>query len=260
MATTAISRIKNCKQCGHATTRPQYCSVKCSQIARDRRLGVQAWADRYPERAERICVVCSSKFKRKTEGRDAGLCCSRQCGFVYVAWRGERMRKVSQAKAEFRRWARRNKAITNKKIEKQRLKIARAQRPCKMCGLPIGYKRTSTRQSDYCSKRCYMQTAESKQLRRTYRLRRKMQKRVLTIETVNPIRVFERDGWICHLCGGMTIKDKRGTYHPKAPELDHIIPISKGGPHSYANTACAHRACNAAKGDSIAGQASLLAA
>jgi 5-methylcytosine-specific restriction endonuclease McrA len=72
--------------------------------------------------------------------------------------------------------------------------------------------------------------------------------------------VFARDGWLCHICGGRTDKARRGTYHPNAPELDHIVPLAKGGAHSYANTACAHRKCNAAKSDTIMGQPSLLAA
>lgn len=71
---------------------------------------------------------------------------------------------------------------------------------------------------------------------------------------LDPFRVFERDGWRCHLCGVKTLKSKRGTDHPKAPELEHIIPISKGGAHSYQNTACSCRQCNRAKRDKVMGQ------
>ena len=71
---------------------------------------------------------------------------------------------------------------------------------------------------------------------------------------LDPFKVFERDGWKCHLCGVKTMKSKRGTDHPKAPELDHILPISKGGAHTYANTACSCRACNRTKRDKPMGQ------
>ena len=74
------------------------------------------------------------------------------------------------------------------------------------------------------------------------------------VETVDPLGVFERDGWRCQLCGARTPKERRGTYHDRAPELDHILPLSKGGEHSYANTQCACRRCNHGKGAEPMGQ------
>lgn len=71
-------------------------------------------------------------------------------------------------------------------------------------------------------------------------------------------RVFERDGYRCQLCGTKTLKAKRGSYHPKAPELDHIVPLAQGGEHSYRNTQCACRACNVAKRDGAGGQLLLI--
>lgn len=70
-------------------------------------------------------------------------------------------------------------------------------------------------------------------------------------EVVNPYKVFARDGWMCRLCGVSTPRAKRGTYDADAPELDHVVPLSKGGPHTYANTQCACRRCNGAKSDAL---------
>ncbi|WP_413247018.1 HNH endonuclease [Sphingomonas sp. 1P06PA] len=69
--------------------------------------------------------------------------------------------------------------------------------------------------------------------------------------------MFERDGWRCHLCHRSTPKRLRGSYKPSAPELDHIVPLAKGGSHTRANTACACRQCNGAKSDRVYGQPSL---
>lgn len=91
-------------------------------------------------------------------------------------------------------------------------------------------------------------------MKRAHRLKRKAKQRAVTVETVDPIKVFDRDGWRCQLCGVKTPKAKRGTYQPTAPELDHIVPIGKGGEHSYRNTQCACRQCNAAKSDTPRGQ------
>jgi len=138
--------------------------------------------------------------------------------------------------------------------------IHRATAPCLACALPIGAKRARVSTTAYCSVKCVQTQPHYAESKRVARLKGKARKRAATVESVSPTRVFERDGWMCHLCGGKTLKDKRGTYHPKAPELDHIVPLSKGGEHSYRNTACAHRKCNAAKSDTIMGQPSLLAA
>lgn len=93
-----------------------------------------------------------------------------------------------------------------------------------------------------------------RQSKNTARLARKMRERAASVEAVNPIAVLSRDKWRCQLCGVKTPKALRGTSKPNAPELDHIIPISKGGEHSYRNTQCACRACNAVKGDRPLGQ------
>lgn len=79
-----------------------------------------------------------------------------------------------------------------------------------------------------------------------------------TVEKVDPFAVFDRDGWRCRICERATPKEKRGSYDDDAPELDHIIPLSKGGEHSYRNTQCTCRKCNAIKSDS-AGRQMLLA-
>lgn len=76
---------------------------------------------------------------------------------------------------------------------------------------------------------------------------RRVKQRLQTIEKVDSLVVLDRDGWICQICGKPTPKSLRGTGHADAPEVDHIIPIARGGEHSYANTQCACRQCNRGK-------------
>lgn len=59
--------------------------------------------------------------------------------------------------------------------------------------------------------------------------------------------VFERDGWRCRFCGIETPEALRGTVEHNAPELDHVVPLARGGQHSYDNTQCLCRACNGFK-------------
>lgn len=82
---------------------------------------------------------------------------------------------------------------------------------------------------------------------------------MVEVESVNPIVVFERDKWTCQECGIKTPRKLRGAMVPNAPELDHIMPISLGGAHSYMNTQCLCRKCNGAKSATPPVQPSLFA-
>lgn len=64
------------------------------------------------------------------------------------------------------------------------------------------------------------------------------------------VGVYERDGWVCQLCGGPIPKDV-GPNDPQAPTLDHIIPQSWMliPDHSPSNLQTAHRGCNSRKRD-----------
>lgn len=70
----------------------------------------------------------------------------------------------------------------------------------------------------------------------------------------NVMRVFERDKWRCRLCGVATPKRLRGTQDPRAPEIDHILPLSAGGAHLIENCQCSCRQCNNIKSARPAGQ------
>jgi 5-methylcytosine-specific restriction endonuclease McrA len=75
---------------------------------------------------------------------------------------------------------------------------------------------------------------------------------------IKPEIVFARDKWRCQLCKVRTPKRLRGTTHPRAPELDHIVPIAAGGDHTWNNVQCACRKCNGEKGSAPAGQLLLI--
>jgi 5-methylcytosine-specific restriction endonuclease McrA len=98
--------------------------------------------------------------------------------------------------------------------------------------------------SGYCN-RCQDRrwAADSRHKRRVWKARAQ------ATEVISPEVVFKRDGYRCRICGGKT----RGKHpNPKAPTIDHIVPLSKGGDHSYLNVQCAHWDCNTRKGDRAA--------
>jgi hypothetical protein len=80
--------------------------------------------------------------------------------------------------------------------------------------------------------------------------RRRLRLESQKVEFVNPLKVFNRDKWICQLCNHPVSKIRDRRFIDIA-SLDHIIPISKGGEHSYANTQLAHLSCNIRKGNRV---------
>lgn len=60
-------------------------------------------------------------------------------------------------------------------------------------------------------------------------------------EKIDSEAVYKRDGGICGICGKFVQK--------KEFSIDHIIPISKGGSHTYDNVQTAHLNCNIARGN-----------
>jgi hypothetical protein len=103
------------------------------------------------------------------------------------------------------------------------------------------------------NKRKYNQTFKGK--RAAYRashIRRSLAVNA-TIEQFNPHEVLIRDGYICQLCGIKTNPHLKNHNHPKYPNLDHIVPLSKGGEHSRKNTQCLCHRCNCQKGNSGVG-------
>lgn len=222
---------QECRHCGKSytptSTQSMYCSKAC---------GRAAWNKANPEKAQargmpRYCRVRTSECK--------------QCGTTFVA----RRRRELCSRACIRAW---NADRARMRAEGSHQAEPRQCRECEATFTPkYGDKRRS-----FCSSRCL-----SRHYRRIRRSKERARLRAAQVEPVNPVAVFERDGWRCQICGKDTPRARRGTRYPNAPELDHRIPLSRGGEHSYANTQCACRRCNHAKGNaSEVGQLPLLAA
>lgn len=109
---------------------------------------------------------------------------------------------------------------------------------CRLHALKATRKRARNSASGVASRRA--DKKKRKALRRA--------RQAIRAESIDPIAVFERDSWRCHLCGRHTPRNLRGTYDDEAPELDHLITLAEGGSHTWDNVACACRRCNGLKG------------
>ena len=59
--------------------------------------------------------------------------------------------------------------------------------------------------------------------------------------------VFERDGWVCQICGD-PVDGSLEHPDPMSATVDHIVPLALGGADVFANVQLAHFHCNCVKG------------
>ena len=56
-----------------------------------------------------------------------------------------------------------------------------------------------------------------------------------------------RNGWNCGLCG-RPVDSSLPSMTAMGATVDHIVPLKRGGTHTWSNVQLAHRTCNARKG------------
>lgn len=70
--------------------------------------------------------------------------------------------------------------------------------------------------------------------------RRRVRLREQAVETVDYSAVYVRDNGTCYLCGHFALREE--------VHFDHVVPLARGGAHSYENVRVAHALCNLRKG------------
>lgn len=223
-----------CRQCGTLfhpleTKKNKYCSHACAYEGLRQDRGIErlrrqaARPGPYKRIYLRNCKMCSKAFYGRTKKTPF---CSHDC----------KKKNARQQSFEYN----------------ARLKVVKPVN-CKECGVVFVAQYGDGRRT-YCSHKC-----SAKAARRINKPKRRALLRAVSVESVDPLKVFDRDGWRCQICHRPTPKRLRGSIDERAPELDHIVPLARGGEHSYRNTQCACRKCNASKGAKPYGQLLLIA-
>lgn len=127
---------------------------------------------------------------------------------------------------------------------------------CHECGALICWKAPKAFCSSACSSRGRGRLDYARNPERFKRAahRRRARIKEAFVEDVDATKVYERDKWMCHICGKKVRKKPRFPRDPHMASLDHLIPLDLGGAHSYANVACAHLRCNLKKHTSATGE------
>lgn len=202
---------------------PTYCSRGCAaklhaQAKReDGRWDARLAAARANTKAKnqgRICIVCGGTFEAATSSKKY---CSKRCSSKSTRHRAKERGGCADA------------GCTNGVLAKG------------LCS--THYNRTFHPGSQ---KRC---PGDPERRRRALRIKtqvRRARMRGAEAEVVDRDRVGDRDGWKCGICH-RRINRSLAYPHPRSPSLDHVIPISEGGPHTYANSRISHLSCNLAR-------------
>lgn len=78
--------------------------------------------------------------------------------------------------------------------------------------------------------------------------KRQHRKRSTQVQPIRNTDVFERDNWICGICGS-AVDPELSWPDPRCATLDHIVPLSLGGDHIWENVRLAHARCNSRRGN-----------
>jgi 5-methylcytosine-specific restriction endonuclease McrA len=105
--------------------------------------------------------------------------------------------------------------------------------------------------SNKCAQRAYKKANRKpepwNERRKARYQRRRARKLQLPADLIRPRDVFERDAWVCGLCGD-PVSEGVAWPDPLSASLDHVTPLSKGGHHVLENVQLAHLSCNVQKG------------
>lgn len=80
--------------------------------------------------------------------------------------------------------------------------------------------------------------------------RRRIARRAIGSERFTDREIFERDGWVCGICGD-DVDPTLAFPHLMSPSLDHRRPLALGGTHTRRNAQCSHFLCNSRKSNRL---------
>lgn len=247
----------------------KYCSIKCKKFGM------------YPQLVgdeKKQCLDCKRVLDRSEYRRDKRGKILARCAECHRKYDNQNKKKYKDRIVEYAKKYRENNL--KNKIKEGLLSLVT---PCKCVTCGKGFVKKGTKSSEFCSKECFVRKVFvkkevervckscgamfigkhpgncldcrnkiTKQYAKAYKKKRKASVRTAATQLVIDRKVFDRDKWRCKSCNCKV--QKENMYADNAAEVDHIVPISLGGPHSYSNTQTLCRRCNGAKSNKYSGQ------
>ena len=237
-----------CLACGLEVTRrpseiPASGRVFCSVPCRNRYIGTRNYPPSHARKG-RTCEACGGTYDATYAEQRT---CSRRCGAIInsgprrVIWPSTRIYfgQCPTCSTWFSTRDPRKTYCTG--LCWDRAKRRKAAHPCIKCG-----KGSLLGARTLCDN-CRQQIRAERRYKDKKR-RRALIKGATEVERISLSEIAVRDRGVCGLCGKRVAMTKSAP-HPKAPSLDHIVPLAEGGQHVKANVQLAHLGCNVRKRD-----------
>ena len=178
-------------------------------------------------------IIKNSQILRPS--RNKKLCCP-EC----IKLKKENKEKTKEREQRVKEREQRVKEREQKAKEKEEQKEKRLWSACKECGKKFKGNRAGLK---YCSDKC---RRKQNNRRREINRRHKLRDNGEIHWDITLDKLVKRDKRICHICGekvDMEADTNADTYG----SIDHVIPVNKGGTHTWDNVRLAHRKCNIIK-------------
>ena len=236
----------------------KYCSKECFDKAYEKYGRDRSRRLRGSIEYKRTCPICGQEF---TTYRPHKMTCSDECKKAKEKMRSKERNHNPELAHKYyidRKYGSQDeyeKYLEAKEEEKKRLREERKEqrkldledrKETKICVVCGGEFKTLNPRQKTCSKKCGRRLANARKQKRIPK--GQIIDNDITLETL-----YKRDSGVCYLCGKpCNWEDRDGlitgdTY----PSIDHLIPVAKGGAHSWDNVRLAHFKCNLMKSDDL---------
>lgn len=215
------------------------------------------------------CLRCGKEFAR----HDLGWLLNGNIECPFCGDRAQQRAERAREKEERRKNYEHTLEVARQKRESHKLDLERAldeKHICKECGKEFTYRSYAqnigvdpifVQRVDSCSRECLkkQRRKDLKKYRKTHHGERSHIKRAKKFgcefeRGVTLQRLIKRDGLRCAICGEFCDLNDRSYGNgngPFYPSMDHIVPLSKGGSHTWNNVQIAHVICNALKNNKV---------
>ena len=185
------------------------------------------------------CLACGNEMTVNAQvARNKRDINCKACREIEAAKREQQKRAATEKKRAEREEKERHAAEKKAKRDKLLNKI------CPVC--QQGFLAGKTNQK-FCSDVCANKESNRRQ---EIRRRHKLRENGKIDYSITLSVIVKKHKRVCALCGkkvDMSVHSNHDNY----PSIDHIIPVAKGGTHTWDNVQLAHRTCNTIKRDSL---------
>lgn len=200
----------------------------------------------------KICVICNEEFQTNYKKKKA---CSKECKRIMDNRRSKKWREENREQylQSLRRWNEENREYKTMKDKEYRQKNREELLKKKRIHYQENkeyYRKYRIENREHRSSYMKKYRAENRILFQEKEARRVARKRNAFVEDVCRETILKKQENKCNLCG-IEFDINKPKSHEHYPNLDHIVPLSKGGFHGMENAQYLCRGCNLSKSDSI---------